>query len=76
MSPGHGGVCGREQAQRETGDYLDFLVEGVSTALEDWKSLGETVEALGEAPQFTHLEHYEVWHRTNVNRAYLQLEAE
>ena len=74
--PGHGGVCGREKAQRETGDYLNFLVEGVSVALEDWKSLGETVEALGDAPQFTHLEHYGAWHRTNVNRAYLQLEAE
>ena len=74
--PGHGGVCRREKAQRETGDYLNFLVEGVSAALEDWKSLGETVEALGDAPQFTHLEHYGAWHRTNVNRAYLQLEAE
>lgn len=73
--PGHGFPDTFAKAQRDTGDYLTFLVEGVSKALEDWKDLSETTDILGEAPQFRHLKFYEGWHRRNINRTYLQLES-
>jgi glyoxylase-like metal-dependent hydrolase (beta-lactamase superfamily II) len=72
--PGHGQVCGLDKARRETGDYLDFLVEAVGTAVADWEPLDAVVERLADAPAFAHLRHYDSWHRTNVNRTYLQLE--
>ena len=58
----------------EIGDYLDFLVEKVGKALDDWKDLGETTDMLGDAPQFCYLKFYDGWHRRNINRTYLQLE--
>ena len=74
--PGHGRVCDRDQADRDTGRYLEYLTQGVAEALADWQSLGETVEALDDASAFMHLEHYASWHRTNINRTYLRMEAE
>jgi len=55
--------------------YLDWLVSEVGKALEDWQDISDTVDALAEAPAFRHLKFYDGWHRTNINRAYLQLEA-
>ena len=72
--PGHGQVCDAAQARRETGEYLDWLVTEVGAAVADWEPMGEAVERLSEAPAFSHLEHYDSWHRTNLNRTYLQLE--
>lgn len=72
--PGHGHAAPWPQARKETGDYLDFLVNGVKQALEDWKDLGETTDELGEAPQFQYLKFYDGWHRRNINRTYLQME--
>jgi glyoxylase-like metal-dependent hydrolase (beta-lactamase superfamily II) len=73
--PGHGRPVDLAGARRDTGDYLDFLVDKVGAALESWEPLDEVVARLGDAPAFTHLRHYDSWHRTNVNRTYLQLEA-
>ena len=73
--PGHGFPGPLAKAQRDTGDYLDFLVTQVGKALEDWKELGETTDLLGDAPQFRHLKFYDGWHRTSINRTYLQMEA-
>ncbi len=73
--PGHGHPGSLAKARRETGDYLNFLIEGVSRALADWKDLGETTDELGEAPQFRYLKFYDGWHRRNINRTYLELEA-
>jgi glyoxylase-like metal-dependent hydrolase (beta-lactamase superfamily II) len=72
--PGHGAVCDLDKARRETGDYLDWLVGQVSAALASWEELDTVVERLSDAPQFAHLQHFDSWHRTNVNRTYLQLE--
>ncbi|MEJ2576493.1 MAG: MBL fold metallo-hydrolase [Gammaproteobacteria bacterium] len=72
--PGHGRVCDLDRAQRDTGDYLDWLVTEVGAAVQSWEPLDEVVERLGDAPQFERLRHFESWHRTNVNRTYLQLE--
>ncbi|OQX38638.1 MAG: hypothetical protein B0D96_00015 [Candidatus Sedimenticola endophacoides] len=72
--PGHGRVCSLKQAQQETGNYLDWLITRVGEALDEWMELDETVRTLSAAPPFEHLEHFEPWHRANVNRTYLQLE--
>ncbi len=74
--PGHGHSGDLDKARRDTGDYLDWLVDQVGKALEDWKELEDTVEELADAPQFRHLKFYDAWHRRNIHRAYLQLEAE
>lgn len=73
--PGHGHAGDLAQSRRDTGDYLDWLVSNVRQALEDWKDIGETVDSLEDAPAFKHLKFYEGWHRTNLNRTYLQLES-
>lgn len=73
--PGHGQVTSSRQAIAETGDYLNFLIGGVQSALEDWKALDETVAELSAQENFRHLQHYDSWHRRNINRTYLQLEA-
>ena len=76
--PGHGNVYPLSKAQAETGDYLDFLVNGIKKAQEDWLELDETVDLLsekGHAAPFSHLRNFDSWHRTNINRTYLILEA-
>jgi len=73
--PGHGHPAPWSKVKKETGEYLDFLVNGVKQALEDWKDLGETTDELGEAPQFQYLKFYDGWHRRNINRTYLQMES-
>jgi glyoxylase-like metal-dependent hydrolase (beta-lactamase superfamily II) len=74
--PGHGAVCDPEKAQRETGDYLAWLLDEVGAAVADWEPLDAAVERLADAPAFSGLRHFESWHRSNVNRTYLQLEGE
>ncbi|MFP4146389.1 MAG: MBL fold metallo-hydrolase [Halorhodospira sp.] len=72
--PGHGRVSGMERVERDTGAYYEFLVQEVGAAAEDLTPLEEVVERHREEPAFQHLEHYEGWHTTNVNRAYLEFE--
>ncbi|MFW6277892.1 MAG: MBL fold metallo-hydrolase [Halorhodospira sp.] len=72
--PGHGRVSGMERVARDTGAYYEFLVQEVGAAAEDLLPLEEVVERHREEPAFQHLEHYEGWHTTNVNRAYLEFE--
>lgn len=73
--PGHGKASDLAQARAETGDYLRAIYAGAREGLENWEQLDETVERLGEMPAFRHLTHYDEWHRMNVNRVYLDLEA-
>lgn len=73
--PGHGYPGDMARARRDTGDYLDWLVTEINKALDDWEEIGETVNRLAEAPAFRHLQFYDGWHRTNINRVYLKLEA-
>lgn len=74
--PGHGAVSDMDQARKETGDYLEWLVTEVEAAIDDWESLDDTVERLSDAPRFAHLRHFDSWHRTNINRTYLQIESQ
>lgn len=73
--PGHGHPADMAKAKAETGDYLDWLITGVSKALEDWQDLGDTVEQMGDAPAFAHLQFFDGWHKRNVHQTYMQLEA-
>jgi len=73
--PGHGHAGDMDKARRDTGNYLDWLIAEVGKALDDWQDLGDTVEQLGEAPEFARLKFFEGWHKRNINQTYLQLEA-
>jgi len=74
--PGHGSVSDLTKVQSQTGDYLQFLISGVSAALKDWRELDETVDTLTQsADQFRQLSNFDSWHKLNINRTYLQLEA-
>lgn len=72
--PGHGNPGDLAQARRDTGDYLDFLMDRVAAAARDWEPLDAVTERLAEQPRFRHLEHYDGWHRRNVNQTYIQFE--
>jgi glyoxylase-like metal-dependent hydrolase (beta-lactamase superfamily II) len=73
--PGHGHPGDLHKARRDTGRYLDWLILEVTKALDDWQELGDTVEQLGDAPDFAHLKFYDNWHKRNINQTYIQLEA-
>ncbi len=76
--PGHGNVYPLSKAQAETGNYLDFLINGIKKAQEDWLEIDDTVNLLSEkerAAPFSHLKNFDSWHRTNINRTYLLLES-
>lgn len=73
--PGHGRVCDIARAQRDTGDYLAFVVEGTKKFAEDMAGVDAAVGTLGDAPAFSHLLNFGELHRGNVNRAYLRFEA-
>lgn len=73
--PGHGFPGDLSKSRRDTGDYLDWLMLEVGQAIEDWEPIDETVDKLEDAPQFKHLQFYDAWHRRNINRTYLELEA-
>ncbi len=74
LVPGHGPVCDLAKARRDTGDYLDWLVQEVGSAQANWEPIEEVVARLADAPQFSHLENYAELHRPNINRAYLDFE--
>jgi len=73
--PGHGRASEWQKVKLETVDYLDYVVSGVSAGLEEWLELGEVTDQLEKAPQFKHLDNFDGWHRRNISRTYLQLEA-
>jgi glyoxylase-like metal-dependent hydrolase (beta-lactamase superfamily II) len=74
--PGHGRVCDLAQAQRETGDYYDFLADKVGTAAREMEPMDATLDRYADLPAFRHLENYEGLHRANMNRAFTEFEAE
>ncbi len=73
--PGHGMPGDMAKARRDTGDYLDWLIKNIEPSVAEMEEIGALVNRLGDAP-FKRLKHYDSWHRKNVNRTYLQLEAE
>lgn len=73
--PGHGQVCDSAKAQRDTGDYLAFVVNGSKKLADDMAGVDAAVKALGEAPAFKHLLNFNDLHKGNVSRAYLRFES-
>ncbi|WP_373019644.1 MBL fold metallo-hydrolase [Thiomicrorhabdus sp.] len=73
--PGHGRVSDWKQADAETGDYLKKLVETMSAAAEEFAGVDTAVQNNKDWPEFKHLEHYDSWHKRNLNQTYLKLEA-
>lgn len=74
--PGHGRVCDLAQAQRETGDYYDFLADKVGAAARNMEPLAETLDRHADLPQFRHLDNYGDLHRANMNRAFVEFESQ
>lgn len=74
--PGHGRVCNLWTAQRDTGDYLSFVVSGVRPYAEDLAGVEQAVSGLADAPEFARLEHFDTLHRPNISNAYLRMEAQ
>ncbi len=72
--PGHGRVCDLAQAQRETGDYYDFLVNRIGAAAVEMESMSEVLARHADLPAFKHLENYDGLHRANMNRAFVEFE--
>ena len=74
--PGHGRVCDLAQAQRETGDYYDFLAEKVGAAAKEMEPLTATLDRYADLPAFRHLYNYEGLHRPNMSRAFTEFESQ
>ncbi|WP_018078773.1 MBL fold metallo-hydrolase [Thiobacillus denitrificans] len=74
--PGHGRVCDLAQAQRETGDYYDFLVAQVGAAAKEMEPMGATLDRYADLPEFRHLKNYGDLHRANMNRAFIEFESQ
>ncbi|MEF3193555.1 MAG: MBL fold metallo-hydrolase [Halothiobacillaceae bacterium] len=72
--PGHGEVCDLAKAKRDTGDYYAFLVNVIGKAAQDMQPIDEVIAKYADMPQFKHLRHYDTWHKTILNRTYLQFE--
>jgi glyoxylase-like metal-dependent hydrolase (beta-lactamase superfamily II) len=73
--PGHGPVCTFQDARRDTGDYLAFIVDGVRKYAEELAGVETAVSALANAPQFSRLENIGTLHRMNISNAYLRQES-
>jgi glyoxylase-like metal-dependent hydrolase (beta-lactamase superfamily II) len=73
--PGHGRVCDLAKAQRDTGDYYDFLADKIGAAAKELESMDEVLTRHADAPAFRHLEHFDSLHRANMNRAFTEFEA-
>lgn len=72
--PGHGQVSDWARAKRDTGNYLDKLVKVMASASEDMLGVDQAVSDNQDWPEFKYLEHYDSWHKTILNRTYLQFE--
>lgn len=72
--PGHGRVSDMERARRDSGDYYDFLVNTVGEAARNFETMDDVMDANDDLEAFKHLEHYDSWHRTNMNRTFILFE--
>lgn len=74
--PGHGRVCDLAKAQRETGDYYDFLANVIGTAAKEMEPIQEVLNRHSDLPAFRQLENYNNLHRANMNRAFTEFESQ
>lgn len=74
--PGHGRVCDIAKAQRETGDYYEFLANVIGQAAQEMEPMDEVLSKHAELPAFRDLENYKELHRANMNRAFTEFEGQ
>ena len=72
--PGHGNPGDLAKARHDTGNYLDFLADNIIPAARDWEPLDAVTERLADQAAFKHLQHYDGWHKRNINQTYIQFE--
>lgn len=73
--PGHGRVTDTAGATADTGDYLAFILDGVTRLADEMAGAEAALEALADAPQFQRLENFDELHRANIIQAYLRIES-
>jgi glyoxylase-like metal-dependent hydrolase (beta-lactamase superfamily II) len=73
--PGHGQVSTMAQAQHDTGDYYDFLVEHIGSAARDMQPMAQTLDRFAAPAQFMPLQNFEALHRANMNRVFVDIES-
>lgn len=73
--PGHGRVTNMAQAQKETGDYYQFLIANIGAAARNLEPMSETLDKFASPAQFKHLQNFEELHRGNMNRVFVDFEA-
>ncbi len=73
--PGHGRVTNIGQAQKETGDYYEFLMANIGTAARNLDPMSETLDKFASPKQFMHLQNFEELHRANMSRVFVDFEA-
>lgn len=74
--PGHGNPSDWATAQKNTGDYLDWLVTEVGKSLDEMEDLGDAVKRLSADETFNFLQMHEELNGRNIHQTYLQLETE
>jgi len=74
--PGHGRISDLAKAQRETGDYYDFLADTIGKAANEMEPMDEVLSRHADLPAFRHLENYRDLHRANMNRAFTEFEGQ
>jgi glyoxylase-like metal-dependent hydrolase (beta-lactamase superfamily II) len=74
--PGHGRVCDLAKAQRDTGDYYEFLANTIGAAAKEMEPMDEVLKRHADLPAFRHLENYSDLHRANMNRAFTEFEGQ
>jgi glyoxylase-like metal-dependent hydrolase (beta-lactamase superfamily II) len=73
--PGHGRVTNMTKAQKETGDYYLFLIANIGAAARNLDPMTETLDKFASPTQFKHLQNFEELHRGNMNRVFVDIEA-
>ena len=73
--PGHGQITNIAKAQKETGDYYQFLIANIGVAARNLDSMSETLDKFASPLQFKHLQNFEELHRGNMNRVFVDFEA-
>lgn len=73
--PGHGRVTDLAQAKRDTGDYYEFLTSNLGAAARNMDPISETLDKFFRPAQFLHLENFAELHRANMNRVFIDFEA-
>jgi glyoxylase-like metal-dependent hydrolase (beta-lactamase superfamily II) len=73
--PGHGRVTNMVQAQKETGNYYTFLIDNIGAAARNLDPMSETLDKFSSPTQFKHLQNFEELHRGNMNRVFVDFEA-